>query len=245
MNKILRLIILLVCFPALFSCSSNNTDEPVKPHHDRTLYIIGTLENLMNAGYDGIIPVSELRKYGDSGLGTFDKIDGEMTVLHDTVFQCLADGSVRIADDKTTVPFATVTKMDRDTTFTISAELTMKQLNEQMDNILDTTKIYLNVMTGFFSEIEVRSELPQLTKPYHPLKEVLKTDERRYTYNNISGTLIALYTPYTMAKTAGKGWHYHFISDDRTKGGHVLSFTCNGLDVTIDRTEGSVLVETF
>ena len=33
------------------------------------------------------------------------------------------------------------------------------------------------------------------------------------------------------------GWHFHFISDDRKAGGHVLDLSADEIDVSLDRTD--------
>jgi acetolactate decarboxylase len=50
------------------------------PERD-TLYQDSTIDALMQGVYDGDVTVGELTKHGDFGIGTFDKLDGEMIVL--------------------------------------------------------------------------------------------------------------------------------------------------------------------
>ena len=64
-------------------------------HADReTLYQVSTIDALMQGAYEGVQPVSEIRKHGDFGIGTFDALDGEMIVLDGTVYQAKADGKI-------------------------------------------------------------------------------------------------------------------------------------------------------
>ena len=76
--------------------------------HD-TLYQVSTISALMQGVYDGTVTVAELKKHGDFGIGTFDRLDGEMIVLDGQVWQAKADGTVVPAADDQTTPFATVT----------------------------------------------------------------------------------------------------------------------------------------
>lgn len=55
-----------------------------------------------------------------------------------------------------------------------------------------------------------------------PLNDALKTDQREFTYSDIRGTVVALYCPDYMDGLNTSGWHLHFISEGRQKGGHVL-----------------------
>ncbi len=92
-------------------------------------------------------------------------------------------------------------------------------------------------MDGTFSKMNVRSELPQ-KEPYKPLVEVLKTDQTFFNYENIEGTVVALYMPPYMGNLNTTGWHLHFISKDKTKGGHVLDLSISSSTITMDQTNG-------
>ena len=52
---------------------------------------------------------AQLAQAGDSGIGTFDGMDGEMMALDWHFYQARDDGSVRRADKTLETPFATVT----------------------------------------------------------------------------------------------------------------------------------------
>ena len=80
---------------------------------------------------------------------------------------------------------------------------------------------YFVKMSGTFEKMNVRSELKQ-EKPYKTLDKALETDQTEFSYDNISGTVVALYCPDYMNGLNTPGWHFHFISDDKTKGGHLL-----------------------
>ncbi|MCQ2096165.1 MAG: acetolactate decarboxylase [Bacteroidaceae bacterium] len=188
----------------------------------------------MDGNYDGTVKVEEVHKYGDCGLGTFDRIDGEMVVLNDTVFQCLYDGSVTIADEHLTVPFADVAKMGPSVSRGIRASRSLDRLTKRLNKLIDPQGMYLVTLEGRFGSMTVRSEMPQ-TKPYKPLAETLQHAERRFDYADVSGILIGLYTPETMAESTGSGWHFHFISADRRLGGHVLSLSCGRLRLKMTR----------
>ena len=72
-----------------------------------------------------------------------------------------------------------------------------------------------------FRKVHVRSVRAQ-KEPYKRLAEVLERDQTFFDYENIEGTMVGLYCPPYMAALNAVGWHLHFISKDRTKGGHVL-----------------------
>ena len=57
-----------------------------------TIYQVALLQSLTQGYYDGIIKVSELKGHGDTGIGTFEGVNGEMIVIDGKVYQALGDG---------------------------------------------------------------------------------------------------------------------------------------------------------
>src|SRR5262249_48336233 len=67
---------------------------------------VSVINALMAGHYDGVMPISELRTYGDFGLGTLDHLDGELILLNGHAYQVHSDGVVsEVASDRAT-PFA-------------------------------------------------------------------------------------------------------------------------------------------
>ena len=73
---------------------------------------VALLQSLAQGYLGGTIKVKDIRAVGDTGIGTFEGVNGEMIVLDGTVYQALGDGRVVVADDKVVVPYATVTMFD-------------------------------------------------------------------------------------------------------------------------------------
>lgn len=229
--------ILLSTFTALglMSAYAQSTDI-----NRETMHQIATLQSLMVGNYDGFVSVSELRKHGNIGVGTFERIDGEMIVLDGTVYQARYDGSVKIADDNIGVPFATVTYFDCDTVVTFDRIDNLKSFGARLDETIDNSGrnlIYaVRIDVPECQKVIVRSEVPQ-DKPYRMLAETMTTAQREFSYENIGGTIVAVYFPSFFALQNTPGWHFHFISDDRTKGGHVLDLSVGiPVKVQIDAT---------
>ena len=62
----------------------------------------------------------------------------------------------------------------------------------------------------------------------------MKTDQREFKYENIRGTVVALYCPDYMDGLNTAGWHLHFISADGKKGGHVLDLAVQDGNIELD-----------
>lgn len=230
-----RLFILaaLVLFATLAGCAG-------QPERD-TLYQISTITALMEGAYDGTVSVGELRQHGDFGLGTFDRLDGEMVMLDGRVYQARSDGSVCLAPDTLTMPFAAVTRFEPATTLNLDGPLDLNQITERLDRTLPTVNlIYAIRVTGEFEYVKVRS-VPAQAKPYPRLSEVTKV-QSTFEYRKVRGTLVILRCPAYVAGLNVPGYHVHFLSDDRTCGGHVLECRLSRGQAAIDSVHGLRLV---
>lgn len=198
---------------------------------DDIMFQSATLQSLMIGNYYGYISVGDLRSHGNHGLGTFENIDGEMIILNDTVFQARSDGSVNVASDSTMVPFAVATHFNNDVNFTVEGipsldsllNILTARINESGQNLIYAVKIDVKNC----DVVKARSELPQ-QEPYKPLAEALKTDQREFTFNNVPGTIVGVYFPSYMGQLNAVGWHCHFITSDRTRGGHLFDISFSG-----------------
>ena len=211
MRKIFALVIVMACASSAFSAGDG-------------LFQTALLQSLMQGEYDGVITVKDLKGYGDTGIGTFQGVNGELIMSGGTVYQALWDGSVRVAEDDETVPFANVTFFDADVTREAVTARDISGLKDFMTAVArehGRNQFYMAKVSGLMPHILVRSELEQ-KEPYKPLNDALKTDQREFTYNDIRGTIVALYCPDYMSGLNSAGWHLHFVSEDGTKGGHVL-----------------------
>ena len=244
MKKIFAMMVSATLFLSLTACGSQPTaSQPAAPQQTaaqdtETLYQVALLQSLTQGYYDGIIKVSELKKHGDTGIGTFEGVNGEMIVLDGTVYQALDDGSVKVADDNETVPFSNVTFFDADITEDISDIKDVNGLKAALDKIVSAkggNLFYMVKVDGTFEKMFVRSELKQ-QKPYKTLDKALETDQREFTYENIKGTIVGLYCPDYMGGLNAVGWHFHFLSEDKAKGGHILDLSFANAKARLDAT---------
>ena len=226
---------------SLASCSGNQKPKNTIVFNDNeTIHQISLLQGLMLGDYYGSISVKELKALGDTGIGTFDKLNGELIMTNGTVYRAKGDGSVEVVNDDELIPFSNVTRFDIDEKYNISnlnnIDAILKNLDDKVKSI-NINQYYMVKLVGNFNKMNVRSELAQ-AEPYKPLVEVLKTDQTFFNYENIEGTVVALYMPPYMGNINTTGWHLHFISKDGTKGGHVLDLSVNSAEVQLDYTSG-------
>ena len=171
--------------------------------------------------YYGAITVGELKRHGDCGLGTFDGLNGELVLLDGEVLRAAGNGRIEAVGDGETVPFATAAFLDPACRRSVPGFDSFAALQTWADGEADPNRPYLIRLDGHFRRIRVRSVRAQ-REPYRPMPKVMETDQTFFEYENLGGTLVGFRMPTYMGKLNAAGWHLHFLSDDRTKGGHVL-----------------------
>lgn len=205
---------------------------------------VSLLQGLTFGDYNGSVPVAQLKELGDTGIGTFDALNGELIMLDGIVYRAAYDGTIEIAADEEMIPFSNVTFFDIDENIQFSSIENINSLKDELDKKISQTgdnRFYMIKAEGIFNTMQVRSELPQM-KPYKPLAVVLETDQTFFDYENIEGTVVGLYCPAFMNDLNAVGWHFHFISEDRQAGGHVLDLSAEDINISIDRSDYFAMV---
>jgi acetolactate decarboxylase len=184
--------------------------------------------------YTGTATLREVLAAGDFGIGTFDRLDGEMIVLDGKIFQALANGTVRPANLAGTTPFAAVTFFAADGRIDGLSCAKLDDLDSQLDRKLPhRNSPYALCVTGQFESITIRSVAAQ-SPPFAPLVEVVK-HQATWEHRNLRGTLVGLRCPQWMGTINVSGYHWHFLSDDHKIGGHLLA--CEFQNTTLEYDE--------
>lgn len=198
-----------------------------------TVMQVSTIDSLIVGNYDGYMPCSELLENGDFGLGTFHGLDGEMIVLEGKVYQVKADGNVYTPDLNTSSPFASLCSFQPEKTIAVKNGTDFKAIENIIDTAAPNKNLFCAVrIDGEFSSMETRS-VPAQKKPYPPLSEIAKT-QPKFKMSNIKGTIVGFRCPSFVKGINVPGYHLHFLSEDRTKGGHILSFETKNAECKID-----------
>ncbi len=188
---------------------------------DSRLYLCAPVNAIVEGIYEEHIPFSQIKRHGDFGLGTFDKLDGEMVMLDGRVFQMRADGCVAEVGDDALTPFACVTFYRPERYLELDGELSYDDFLRRLQESLPSPNIfYAFRIEGEFAHMKVRS-VPK-SECYIPLVEIAK-EQPVFEFSDIRGTLAGFYTPDFMASVSVPGMHLHFLSDDLAHGGHLLN----------------------
>jgi len=206
-------------------------------HRDREPHVLfqaSTIGALLEGAFEGDLSFGELGEHGDLGLGTLNHLDGEMVALDGEFFRADVDGRLnRVAPEERT-PFAVVIR------FEVSIEERLPDEAISHDELLTRLDAFVPEGTsscairldGRFDLVRARS-VPRQEPPYRPLAEVV-ADQHVFELTAVEGTMVGFRFPTYVEGIEVAGYHLHFASADRRRGGHVLDSRSRGLQVRLD-----------
>ena len=192
--------------------------------------------NALLAGcYSGTMRVHELEKRGDFGLGTLDALDGEMVALDHAFYQINPDGTAHLLKAEDTSPFATVIFFKAGQELRPKRMMGYKELVRFLDEKLPSENlIYAIKIEGKFPWLKVRSAVRQ-KKPFLVLTEAIK-EQKIFELKEQEGTLVGFRFPPYATGINVQGYHFHFLSKDKTLGGHVMDLQVEQPHIQIDKS---------
>ena len=197
---------------------------------DGAVFQTSTIEALLHGAYRGDVTVAELARRGDFGLGTFDALDGELIVVDGVVFRAAADGTVAPAEPGRRSPFAVVTRFSPRGERRLRDPLGFDALLAAVDRDLPSDGVCSAVrLDGRFEHVQLRS-VPAQKPPFRPLEAVL-AEQHEFALSDVDGTVVGFRFLPSVRGLDVPGFHLHFVSADRTTGGHMLS--CRSRDVLV------------
>ncbi|GAB4824241.1 hypothetical protein N2152v2_011287 [Parachlorella kessleri] len=196
---------------------------PVRRSSTKKIHLTAPLIGLVEGLLYGDATVGEALKWGNFGLGTLNGLDGEVVILDGQAYQQGAEGASVLIDPSAQTPFMCTTSFDKQQA--ISLELPMpldwsglqQALQEQF---LSANVFYALLVEGMFTEMRARSVRKQATG--RPLAAVAR-EQAVFELEEQEGSLIGFWSPPFMGSAVTvPGFHLHFLSADRQRGGHVL-----------------------
>ncbi len=186
-----------------------------------TIYQYSIIDSLLAGNYNGELTIGNLKKYGNTGLGTFNRLDGEMVFIDGEVYKINSKGKAVKIEDTERTPFATAAFFKTDKIIKVDSAKSLAELNNKISSAIGSENIFYVIrIDGKFSQMRTRS-IPAQTKPYVPLVKAVKK-QSIFRFKDIEGSLVGIKTPSYFKGVGVPGFHWHFITKDRTAGGHVL-----------------------
>lgn len=195
------------------------------------MYQVSTSDALVEGVYSGVISSRYFLEHGDFGLGTFENLNGEMVIVDGTIYQVRDDGTVLRRDDDFLIPFAVITRFNGENVFEPGPVACSQDLERACDLYRESDNLfYAFRVDGFFAKVRARavSGVAVGTRLVDAARK-----QRECEFRNIEGTLIGFWSPHYSSAFNVPGYHFHFISKDRSKGGHVLDCSAAKLNVGV------------
>ena len=105
-------------------------------HEPHVLFQASTIGALLDGAFDGDLSFAELAEHGDLGLGTLNRLDGEMIALDGEFFRADVDGRVTRWPRRTKTPFAVVTEFEPTVEERLEGQLGHADLLARLDALL-------------------------------------------------------------------------------------------------------------
>ena len=193
------------------------------------VFISAPLAALVEGIYRADTPIGLVRQKGDLGIGTFNDLDGEMVLLDGQVYCLRPEGDAEIIPDEVMTPFALATHFEGDTQERFDGPMAEGAFEQAvLDLIPSPNLMYAIRIDGHFDYVRGRS-VPKQSN-YLPLAEIARL-QTVFEFTGVAGTIVGFYTPRFLAGVHMPGLHLHFITADRTKGGHLLGAAPNGITI--------------
>jgi acetolactate decarboxylase len=197
-----------------------------------SLFQISTSGSLVTGVYSGAISVKALLAHGDFGIGTFENLDGEMVVLDGLAYRVRGTGEVSEADPSATVPFAVVTRFAPTVDAEIKAISTLSELGNCCDSYRSSKNIFYAIrLDGIFTRVQTRAVSPP--QAGGGLIAAAKA-QHEFSLTDVAAALVGIWSPGFSSAFSIPGYHFHFLTDDRRHGGHLLECSAQSLRLRME-----------
>ena len=198
-----------------------------KPIH--TLFQVSTSAALVDGLYQGAVKVARLLSHGDFGLGTFIGLDGEMVVLDGACYQVFPDGTVSSVEGDRLIPYAVVTRFNPEFSGKHTELNSFAELVRVCDQLRESENLfYAFRIDGAFSLVKTRVMKPV---PEGTGLKAAASAQEEFLFQEQEGTLVGLWSPGFAGSFSVPGYHFHFLSADRKRGGHVLELRADAVTI--------------
>jgi acetolactate decarboxylase len=202
-------------------------------HEPHVLFQASTIAALLEGSFEGDVTFAELAERGDLGLGTLNHLDGEMIALDGRFYRADVEGGIEEVPPSERTPFAVVVPFDPEINFELEGSITHDFLLGEIDRRIPAGVASCAVrIDGRFESVKARS-VPRQEPPYRALTEVV-SEQHLFELADVDGTMLGFRFPEYAEGIEVSGWHLHFISEDRARGGHVLDSRSSTLHVQLD-----------
>jgi acetolactate decarboxylase len=175
-----------------------------------TLFHVSTARSQVAGLYDGAATVADVEGRGNFGVGTFAGLEDELVVVDGNAYQVQGDGTVKAAGAGAPVPFAVVTFFEGGAPVEISSISSLEALQAECDKVRRSD--------DYFHAFRIDGRFGHV-------------GSRACEFFDMTGTLVGIWSPQSAASFSVPGYHFYFVSADRSKGGNLR--LCDGVGLTL------------
>lgn len=202
---------------------ANSLNQYIQHHPECTIYQTSLMSSLLAGVYDGDVTIADLLKHGDFGLGTFNKLDGELVAFDSNVFQLRDDGSASKAKPEQKTPFAVMTFFNPDITHQFTHSVTQQELHQVINHYVPSDNLFCAIkIEGDFELVTTRTVQLQ-EPPYRPMLEAI-ANQPIFNFHHETGVIAGFRSPQFIEGVNVAGFHEHFINQQYQGGGHILDY---------------------
>lgn len=203
------------------------------PAAEHVIWQTSSIDALLDGAYEGDLTLAELTDHGDLGIGTVQHLDGELVVIDGRCFRVASDGSVHEPPPTTRTPFAVVCQFAPGAPIDLTGPMDLADLTAAADTAAPAHEPVVALrIDGSFGPLHLRS-VPRQHPPYPSLSEVV-SHQTEWKVDDAQGSIVGFRFPDYAQGIDVAGYHLHFISDDRTVGGHVIDATLHTGSLRVD-----------
>jgi acetolactate decarboxylase len=197
-----------------------------------TLFQVSTSGALVAGVFEREVTVRMILDHGDFGLGTFADLDGEMVVLDGRAYRVKGTGEVIEAAPDAGAPFAVVTNFSPGVDTHSDPAASFSDLVTSCDKQRNSSNVfYAFRLDGCFTRVHARAVNPP---PAHARLVDAAEAQSEFFFHGLAGTLVGLWSPGFSSAFSVPGYHFHFLSQDRKHGGHVLDVAAGPLRLRVE-----------
>ncbi|CAA9200896.1 Alpha-acetolactate decarboxylase [Flavobacterium collinsii] len=195
------------------------------------------MDAMRNSVYKGDFTIKRLKENENFGLGTFNDLDGELILLDGKVYRVAADGIVPEASSDRRIPFCSSAFFRKGKTIEVEGEKAVNNLQFSILQFLPSSnRFYAIKIKASFYDLTLGGVEKVLCQNPADIAVLMK-ERPIYKKHNIKGTIIGFYSPPYLGGTGLSPFHFHFFSDDKKNGSHLLDGNFSSVKISIELDE--------
>ncbi|GEM_PF-1115304 len=164
--------------------------------------------------------LSELKSFGDMGIGTFDRHDGELILINGDFYRITYNGDVKIPSASSSSPYAVVTKFEPNLDTSLPGPMTREQLERHLDKLIPNRNLFcVFYIRGNFRSMRARS---QRASSGGSRPTPLQQRQSIFEFTDVYGTLVGIRAPEYLEAVNTPGYQFTFLNEERNGGGKVI-----------------------